>query len=136
MAKVRKNKNKHLIKAAAKFQGWDYEYQLNLEKICMLKMLEYHKESNIIADDGNSKIDKQIKMSIKLLDIAIGKNSYYDVYSNRPRGYINKKNYKRFFKGEYTDSEFTPVVLDGLRQRKAWYLYNKLRYNFMFGWWD
>lgn len=136
MAKLRKSKNKHLLKAATKFQGWDYEYQLNIEKQCMQKMLEYHKESNIIADNGNSKIAKQIKMAIKLLDIAVGKNSYYDVYSKRPRGYINKKNYRRFLKHEYSDPEFTPAMLDCLRQCKAWYLYNKIRYNYMFGWWD
>lgn len=47
--------------------------------------------------------------------------------------YVNTRNAKRFveYKGS-TDA----LYQDNLRIQKAWYLYNKIKYYYLFSWWD
>lgn len=134
MTKIRKSENKKLLKLANKFEPWDYEFMLDLERESLIKMRDYHANHNIIADNGNTKIANEINLAIKLLDIGTGKNCSYDVYTEKSRIYVNHKNYKRFLRGEY--KKFSPVLLDMIRVEKAWYLYNKMRIGLMKRWWD
>lgn len=53
--------------------------------------------------------------------------------------YVNTKNSKRFSKidpEKFNDPKSGDLWKDRLRVEKAWYLYNKLKYQYLFGWWD
>lgn len=53
--------------------------------------------------------------------------------------YVNTRNSKRFSKMDperYDDPKCGNLWKDHLRVQKAWYLYNKLRHQYLQGWWD
>lgn len=152
--KRRKNKNKQLLRLSGKFKPWDFGYMLEIEKQMLKQMQEYHSNSNITVD--NSEIARQIKWAIKLLNIAdetdsawrssgslfednngvVGRNPKYKTWLTT---YINTKNWKRFitFSDKLHEPDWNNIHLqDHLRQMKAWYLYNRLRYLHCFWWWD
>lgn len=152
--KRRKNKNKQLLRLAEKFNPWDFCYMLEIEKQILKQMQEYHSISNITID--NPEIARQLKWAIKLLNIAdetdsawknsgslfkdnngvVGRNPKYKCWLTT---YINTKNWRRFI--NFPDKSYKPDwdnihMQDHLRQMKAWYLYNRLRYLHGFWWWD
>lgn len=148
--KHKKKRNKKLLKLSTKFQPWDWSFMIALEKQMLKQMQEYHETSQIIVD--NPKIARQIKWALKLLDIAdgtdsawcysgslyidnngcIGRNPDYKTWINT---YVNTKNYKRFWniKNPNFDNSHNQ---DYLRQQKAWYIYNKIRFYYLQTWWD
>lgn len=151
--KKRKNPNKKLLKLAGKFQPGDFGYMLQIEKQMLKQMQEYHSTANITVD--NPEIARQIKWAIKLLDIADETNSAWqtsgklfiangDKLERNPNcgeyltTYINTRNWKRFFTfpDEVNINWKYLHTQDHLRQRKAWYIYNKLRYLYLMWWWD
>lgn len=135
--KLRKNKNKKLIKEAMKFHPFDYGFVLSLEKQALIRMYEYFKVSRIA--EGNEVIEKNLKLALRLLDIVLeidssysndfGKGGYVDRY-------INTYNWRRFLPKAINFDWNLPVIKDYLRREKAWYLYNKLRFERMRNWWD
>lgn len=149
-----KNKNKQLLRLAEKFKPWDFGYMLKAEKQMLKQMQEYHSNSNITVD--NPEIARQIKWAIKLLNIADETNSAWkcsgSIFKNNNgmveknpefkswlTTYINTKNWKRFI--TFPDKLYKPNwnnihMQDHLRQMKAWYLYNRLRYLQGLQWWD
>ena len=135
--KLRKNKNKRLIKEAMRFYPFDYGFVLSLEKQALIKMYEYFKVSRIA--EGNEVIEKNLKLALGLLDIVLEIDSAYN-YDSRSRGfvdrYINIKNWKRFYPKDVNYDWDSPIFKDYLRREKAWYLYNKLRFECMRNWWD
>lgn len=137
--KLRKNKNKRLIKEAMKFYPFDYSFVLSLEKQALIRMYEYFKVSRIA--EGNEVIEKNLKLALGLLDIVLEIDSAYHC-DLRPRSegfidrYINIKNWKRFCPKNADLNWNTPVLKNYLRVEKAWYLYNKLRFERMRDWWD
>lgn len=154
MTKKRKNKNKQLLRLSGKFKPWDFGYMLEMEKQMLKQMQEYHSNSNITVD--NPEIARQIKWAIKLLNIAdetdsawrssgplfkdnngvVGRNPEYKSWLTT---YVNTKNWKRFitFPDELHIPDWSNIHMqDHLRQMKAWYLYNRLRYLHCFWWWD
>lgn len=135
--KLRKNKNKKLIKEAMKFYPFDYGFVLSLEKQALIRMYEYFKVSRIT--EGNEVVEKNLKLALKLLDIVLEIDSAYN-YDSRSEGfvdrYINTKNWKRFCPKDTSLDWNTPILKDYLRREKAWYLYNKLRFEHMRTWWD
>ena len=141
MVKRRNNPNKKLLKIAAAFQPWDFIYMLYIEKQALIQMQKYHEESNRIED--NPTIAKQIKLAISLLNIADGtdsawKHSGSHVEHNFTQWvdrHINIKNSRRFINHNIKNFD-TPIFLDDFRRVKAWYLYNKLRSQYMLAWWD
>ncbi len=133
--KLRKNENKKLIKEAMKFCPFDYGFVLSLEKQALIRMYEYFKVSRIA--EGNEVIEKDLKLALKLLDIILEIDSSYhhdlntDGYIDR---YINIRNWRRFL--PKSTNLNLPIIKDYLRIEKAWYLYNKLRFERMRTWWD
>lgn len=146
-----KNKNKKLLKLASKFQPWDWGYMIMLEKQTLKQMQEYHKTAEIIVD--SPKIARQIKWALKLLDIAdettsawhcsgdlyvdnngcVGRNPNYKTWIDT---YVNTKNWKRFWPLYKAPNFETPHNQDYLRQQKAWYIYNKIRFYYLQTWWE
>ncbi len=133
--KLRKNENKKLIKEAMKFCPFDYGFVLSLEKQALIRMYEYFKVSRIA--EGNEVIEKDLKLALKLLDIILEIDSSYhhdlntDGYIDR---YINIRNWRRFL--PKSTNLNLPIIKNYLRIEKAWYLYNKLRFERMRTWWD
>ena len=148
--KRRKNNNKQLLRLAERFHPWDFSYLIQIEKQMLKQMQQYHEKSNIIVD--NPKIARQIKWALRLLDIADGTNSAFHIngtlyidnngiigrnpnYRTWIDTYVNANNYKRFW--DIPDPNWdNPHTLDYLRQLKAWYIYNKIRYYYLQTWWD
>lgn len=137
--KLRKNENKRLIKEAIKFYPFDYGFVLSLEKQALIRMYEYFKVSRIA--EGDEDIEKDLKLALKLLDIVLEIDSAYH-YNFGPKSkgfvdrYINIKNWKRFCP-KAVDLDWDSLIhKDYLRREKAWYLYNKLRFERMRTWWD
>lgn len=137
--KLRKNKNKSLIKEAMKFYPFDYGFVLSIEKQALIRMYEYFKVSRIA--EGDEIVEKDLKLALKLLDIVLEIDSAYHC-DLRPRSegfidrHINIKNLKRFCPKAADLNWNTPVLKNYLRVEKAWYLYNKLRFERMRDWWD
>ena len=143
--KRRKNKNKKLLKLSSKFQPWDWGYMIAIEKQMLKQMQEYHEQSNITVD--NPEIARQIKWALRLLDIADETKSAWRCsgslfkndgsYKSWINTYVNTRNWKRFLKNiTNLDTLNKPHTQDHLRQRKAWYIYNKIRYYYLMWWWD
>lgn len=131
--KLRKNKNKRLIKEAMKFYPFDYGFVLSLEKQALIRMYEYFKVSRIA--EGNEVIEKNLKLALRLLDIVLEIDSSYNSEGFVDR-HINIKNWKRFWPKAADLDLSKPILQDYLRREKAWYLYNKLRFERMRNWWD
>lgn len=131
--KLRKNKNKRLIKEAMKFYPFDYGFVLSLEKQALIRMYEYFKVSRIA--EGNEVIEKNLKLALRLLDIVLEIDSSYNSEGFVDR-HINIKNWKRFWPKAADLDLSKPILQDYLRREKAWYLYNKLRFECMRNWWD
>lgn len=137
--KLRKNKNKRLVKEAIKFRPYDYGFVLSLEKQALIRMYEYFKVSRIA--EGNEVTEKDLKLALKLLDIVLDIDSAYHC-DLRPESegfvdkYINIKNWKRFWPKAANLDLNEPIFQDCLRKEKAWYLYSKLRFERMRTWWD
>lgn len=152
--KRRKNKNKQLLRLAGKFYPWDFGYMIQIEKQMLKQMQDYHTNSNIIED--NPEIARQLKWAIKLLNIADETESAWQfsnpifvdnngVVERNPEfkfwltTYINTKNWKRFITipNEAHIPNWNNIhIQDHLRQMKAWYIYNRLRYIYLMNWWD
>lgn len=137
--KLRKNKNKRLIKEAMKFYPFDYGFVLSLEKQALIRMYEYFKVSRIA--EGNEVVEKNLKLALGLLDIVLEIDSAYHC-DFRPGSegfvdrHINIKNWKRFWPKAADLDLSKPILQDHLRREKAWYLYNKLRFERMRTWCD
>ena len=133
--KLRKNKNKRLIKEAMKFYPFHYSFVLSLEEQALIRMYEYYKVSRIA--EGNEVIENDLKLALKLLDIVLEIDS---VYNSGSKGFIcrhiNIKNWKRFCSKAVRINRDSLIFKDYLRREKAWYLYNKLRFERMRTWYD
>lgn len=73
--KLRNSENKKIIKEAMKLLPFDYRFVLSLEKQALSRMYEYFKVSRIA--EGNEVIEKELKLALKLLDIALEIDSAY-----------------------------------------------------------
>ena len=124
-----------LGEAVDKFELFDYEYLLDIEKVALKYMAEYFKSSNIVT---NKFVVRDISLCLKLLNIATdgyfhsNNLSYENEGINTP--YVNIRNKKRFIK--HTTKNFdSPSIRALIREIKAWNLYCKVRSN-MQGWWN
>ena len=123
--------------AVNRFELFDYEYLLDIEKVALKYMAEYFKSSNIVV--GNEFIVRDISLCLKLLNIATdgyfhsNNPSYENEGINTP--YVNTRNRNRFLKHE-AKLESTSIDRKALiREVKAWNLYCKIRSS-MQRWWD
>lgn len=131
---MKKSKNKKLLKLATNYQPWDYGFNLEIEQEMFKKMYEYFKSDKPRVIDS-SNIAKYALLATKLIDIIEENDSAINYYKGdfRIHKYINCKNCNRFVGYEIKNS---PIRLNALRIEKAWYLYNKLRFNIMRKMWD
>lgn len=143
--KIRKNPNRSLLKAAQKFQPFDYGYLLSIEKVALKRMADYFDKADLAVSDKRSA--KEIRLALKLLDIVLDEDSAYNpgkvvieghtlkhVEGDNMNVYVNTRNWNRFFSHDCDWSK--PILQDDLRNQKAWYLYNKLKYYYQRGWWN
>ena len=122
--------------AVDKFELFDYEYLLDIERVALKYMAKYFKSSNIVV--YNEFIVRDISLCLKLLDIAAGGDFYSNNLFHENEGinapYVNTRNKDRFIK--YTTKGFgSPAIKFFIREVKAWSLYCKIRSN-MQSWWD
>ena len=129
--KLRKNKNKRLIKAANRFQPFDYGFVLSLEKEAISSMYEYFKTNKIAV--GDERTEKQLRLALQLLDVILEED-----FPQSLAVYVNTKNIARFVPEHANiDCENRGLVIrDNLRLEKAWRLYCRLREDFMRSWWN
>ena len=119
-----------LGEAVDKFELFDYEYLLDIERVALKYMAKYFKTSNIVHH--NESIVRDISLCLKLLNIATGDLFYSKEDINAP--YVNIRNKERFIK-HTTKNLDSPAIRSFIREMKAWNLYCKVRSN-MQGWWD
>ena len=124
-----------LENAVDKFELFDYEYLLNIERVALKYMAKYFKASNITR---NEVIVRDISLCLKLIDIATDKGFHSNDLFHENGGinapYVNIRNKERFIK--HTTKNFdSPVIRTLIRETKAWNLYCKVRSN-MQRWWD
>ena len=122
--------------AVDKFELFDYEYLLDIERVALKYMAEYFKSSSIVTH--NEFIVRDISLCLKLLDIATGRDFHSNNLFHENGGinapYVNTRNKNRFIK--HTAENFKFIVIKSLiREVKAWNLYCRVRSN-MQGWWD
>lgn len=119
-----------LEEAVDRFELFDYEYLLDIERVALKYMAKYFESSDIAV--GNEFIARDINLCLKLLNIATGDLFYAKEDINAP--YVNIRNKERFIK--HTTKNFdSPAIRSFIREMKAWNLYCKVRSN-MQRWWD
>ena len=131
---------------------WDYAYLLELEQYKFKRMAKYFAKSQLTV--GWEDQVKTCNLLVSLLDIILEKDAPYNHWLHESYGkinpetgkhdikkfsrHINVKNAKRFIPNQ--EEEDSPIKESSqksyLRQNKAWYLYNKLRYYKMMKLWD
>ena len=133
--KLRKCKYKNVVKAAVNFRSWDYGYLLDIEQEA-LKVLK----KGMINHVGSERDAERIQLAVNLLSIINEDDRQYDSIRDKMLVYVNKRNFKRFIiekRYPFSESFYNSEVFKyNLRQRKAWYLYHKLRFYFMREWWS
>ena len=133
--KLRKSKNKKLIKLASNFQPWDFGYNLDIEQEMFKRMYQYFSGTEPICSDSK-RVMREVNLAIRLLEIIQERDKSIELLSDNTwisTKYVNIRNSKRF---THLINLENPVMKDDLRTRKAWYLYNKLRYYNMKSWWE
>lgn len=120
---------------------FDYGYLLDLERFKLQLMLKSFKDKPHTDHTGDI---RWISICIKLIGIIQEEDSALEVVEmemSKPQfkliKYVNINNAFRFGI-EYLDRYDGLQVYrrELLRQQKALYLYNKIRYNYMLEWWD
>lgn len=116
---------------------FDYESILEVEKHQLTQLRNYiakFKSSMSWKDD-----DRRMKLALKLLNIALEQDDslLFNNSGYKLNVYVNTRNYSRFIKcSENFKNIDSDLFKDTLRVKKAWYLYNKLRYYWLKSWWD
>ena len=122
--------------AVDRFELFDYEYLLDIERVALKYMAEYFKSSSIVTH--NEFIVRDISLCLKLLDIAAGRDFYSNNLFHENEGinapYVNTRNKDRFIK-HTAKSCGSPAIKFLIREVKAWNLYCRVRSN-MQAWWD
>lgn len=132
--KRRKSKNKKLLKLASNFKPFDYGFVLELERQGLKQIADYLAKSQIA--EGSEDWAKEIRLALKLLDIADGRDSAYSYWSScvdNMTVYVNTKNGNRFLPNQDYSKN---IIKNVLREEKAWFLYHKIRCERMRKWWD
>ena len=138
-----------------KDREWDYSFMLDIEQKKLKNMIKWYEQNDYGISTSGLITVKQMKLAVRLLDIILEKEKFWSI--DYPEGYefvvdhkykplpetsfvidkyINTKNYKRFFSWLNDNAMKSPSWKIDLRIRKAWYLYHKLREQYMMNWWD
>ena len=138
-----------------KDREWDYSFMLEIEQKKLKNMIMWYEQNDYGHSVLGHRIVREMKLAVSLLDIILEKENFWSI--DYPEGYefvvnhtykplpetsfvidkyINTKNYKRFFSWLNDNAMKSPSWKIDLRIRKAWYLYHKLREQYMMSWWD
>lgn len=138
-----------------KDREWDYSFMLEIEQKKLKNMIKWYEQNDYGHSVSCHRIVREMKLAVSLLDIILEKENFW--FIDYPEGYefvvdhkykplpetsfvidkyINTKNYKRFFSWLNDNAMKSPSWKIDLRIRKAWYLYHKLREQYMINWWD
>lgn len=149
-----------LLKTTFKSYPYDYCYLLELEQAKLHQLEDYFKSAKIISDESYAHILKYIRLSISLLDIIMDKVEIYDFVDAEPNEqgafksafenkyikyhsnvYVNMRNAKRFVTCKSNED-----LEHGLNVYKKWpcelyiakaiNLYNQIRKQELYNWWD
>ena len=126
------------------FEPFDYGYMLDCERIMLRKMHDFFTKESVLCDKDD--IARRIGLAINLLNIILAyddplimeyndPSEYKDVIRNasfRIDIYVNTRNAARFL----MDNINNPILQNELRKEKAWYLYHKLRFNYLRNCWE
>lgn len=107
-------------------RDWDYAFLLSMEKKKLERMIKCF-ESTPWFDHRDDV--RWMKICVKLIDIASEEAGYKGEY-------VNVKNLNRFIRNATNHNMDIDVFKDCYRQVKALHLYNNIRSNYMFRWWD
>lgn len=123
-----------LIKQEPKFFDWGY--CLDFEKTYLEHLVMGLNQCDV-KYEGEERDIERIRTCIKLIDIIAERNSAikygYKTRSFYIAKYVNCRNVNRFFPSNHIHSK--EVIVDFLYREKAWYLYNKIRFEFFRQWW-
>lgn len=132
--KLRKCKYKSVVKAATKFEPWDYEFILDMERAALEKMRDYIRDKSIHVN--NIRDSERINLIIRLLDIFTARNSDW-LKVKKGIIYVNTKNKYRYFRKDKLSEKYFDLISEiSLREEKAWYLYCKMREYWFRTFWD
>ena len=106
------------------YYNFDWAFMLDIEKEKLTQCIKFFTDNGYHIN--NSRIISKMKLAVRLLDITIDEDLDF-------KGYINTRNMNRVISNL---CNYEPDLLPTLRTKKAWYLYNKLRYYYMKEWWD
>lgn len=132
--------HRHLVKTAITFEPWDWCYLTNLEKAALERMIAYHKQSQLVM--GWERIVREMELCCRLIDIY---NETEDLTKRMPTGkYVflrafNSKNAHRFVDSRTVELLNKPengLTKEYIYQKKAKYLYHKIRAEREQTWWD
>lgn len=91
-----------------------------------------------------------MKTALKMLEIVLEEDDFYEILRDREmsinadgtvdlppsryifKKYVNTRNYRRFHP---EIPEIKDMHLPSIRIAKAWYLYNKIKHQYLFHWW-
>lgn len=130
---------------------YDFAYLLILERYKLQRMIKVFKYYGAIRNTPsrhNPKV-KWCKICVKLLNIILEDDTALEYYRENSTQenhfpakfklikYVNISNCERFgwTKNDF-NSDSRDLLKDSLRQKKALYLYNMIRYNYIYEWWD
>lgn len=136
---------------------WDYGFMLEMERIYLTYLYNNLLEEKLFV--GYERECERIKLCINLLDIIQGKEDPAHLVLDKSvktvediinhdnnhwelKKYVNIRNAKRFLCDELINkwlkgySNLSIITISHLYEIKAWYLYHKMRINWMKGWWS
>lgn len=126
--------NLKFLRTALGFEPWDWYYLLQMEQASMKRMLHYLEKD---AHHADSWVDiRNLRICISLADAVLENRSIpkhqHVNFRNIDRLHLSPE-LKKWYLDRYLGDQYT-------RQdyyiRKAWRLYNKIRTERMFEWWD
>lgn len=126
------------------FEPFDYGYMLDCERIMLRKMHDFFSEESMLCDKDD--IARHIRLAINLLNIILAYDDSLVMEYNdsseckdvirdasfRITIYVNTRNATRFLKYNINN----PILENELRKEKAWYLYHKIRFNYLRNCWE
>lgn len=120
------------LKTALRHEPWDWYYMLDMERASLMYMRSYLQK---YAHHVNADVDiRRLTICIRLLDIVL---------ESEPVGarVVNFRNINRFISSKdsvdfFLSRQSERYARDEYYVKKAFTLYNKIRTEFMFSWWD
>lgn len=138
-----------------KDREWDYSFMLEIERKKLNNMCNWYLNNNYGTAVTGKRTYRQMKLAVNLLDIILGNDDWWTIDIDRPliidgkyigredsdillTKYVNLNNYQRYLpylRQESIDRNPNLWSVE-LREAKAWYLYHRLKCQYMRTWWD